>query len=57
MTFAFSLRSPFWFFLQIFLKIAPPYPIFGYFTSSFKEKKWDWEGVENYMYSSKAFSM
>ena len=52
MTFAFPLPSPFWFPVQIFLKFAPAAHFFWNFISPFKNKGWNWEGVENYVHSS-----
>ena len=53
MTLAFSLPSPFWFPMQIFLKFTPPTQYFCKFHFPLQKKGRDWQGVENYVFSSK----
>ena len=50
MTFTFLLPSPFWFPV---IKIVLPTQFFGNFIFPLQKKKWNWEGVKIYMYSSK----
>ena len=52
MTFAFLLPSLFWFPIHIFLKKLLPLPNLVKIYFSPWEKEWNWEGVENYVYSS-----
>ena len=53
MNFAFPLPTLFWFPKQIFWEIGASTQFFKNFISLLQKKGWDWEGVENYMYSSK----